>query len=351
MARTKQITAVAGIVLTDADANALGLPAMAEATNALSTAQAAYSDERDLVNQLLGQAQMADAFGKFSQTVWSSKLAFVKENKLYKALAGKATPNGLGFLHGTWEEFCGLLGISDEKANQDIANLHAFGEEALESMSRMGIGYRELREFRKLPADQKAALIEVAKTGDKESFVELAEEIIAKHAKEKETLTQRAEESEATLEARSRVLEDKDQHINQLTEKLTKLQKRVKAMSPADVGAQIRTEATQAASVAEVNIRALNAAFSALAGHTDEHGIAHDDFMAGLLCQLEVAIGQLRSEFNVKTAPDGDEVPEWMRDGAEEEVNARVKETMAAAGWTLDTDGRMVPPGDTHTVN
>ncbi len=33
----------------------------------------------------------------------------------------------------------------------DIANLRTFGEEALESMSRMGIGYRELRQWRKLP--------------------------------------------------------------------------------------------------------------------------------------------------------------------------------------------------------
>ncbi|KDY16154.1 hypothetical protein AC85_0028 [Escherichia coli 3-020-07_S4_C1] len=49
------------------------------------------------------------------------------------------------------------MGISDEKANQDIANLTAFGEEALESMSRMGIGYRELRQFRRLQDDQKSA--------------------------------------------------------------------------------------------------------------------------------------------------------------------------------------------------
>lgn len=59
---------------------------------------------------------MADAFGKFSQTVWASKLNFVKENKLYRNLSGKKAPNGLE-LKGTWEEFCSLLGVSDEKAN------------------------------------------------------------------------------------------------------------------------------------------------------------------------------------------------------------------------------------------
>lgn len=86
-------------------------------------------EERDLVNQLLGQAQMAGAFEEFSRTVRTSKLAYVKENKLYRAIAGKKSPNGSEF-SGTWDEFCSLLGISVDKANMDIANLRTFGEEA-----------------------------------------------------------------------------------------------------------------------------------------------------------------------------------------------------------------------------
>ena len=187
-------------------------PAVA-ATNMLAALAADYNQERDLVNQLLGQAQMAEAFGKFSQTVWSSKLAFVKENKLYRALAGKKSPNGLE-LQGTWEEFCGLLGVSDEKANQDIANLRAFGEEALESMSRMGIGYRELRQFRRLPEDQKTALIEVAKAGDKDSFLELAEDLIAKHQKEKESLEKTVKEAKADMAAVETRMAEKETLIN-----------------------------------------------------------------------------------------------------------------------------------------
>lgn len=181
--------------------------------------QAAYGQERDLLNQLLGQAQMADAFEQFSRTVRTSKLAYVKENKLYRALKGQKSPNGSEF-SGTWEEFCQLLGTSDDKVDIDIANLRAFGEEALESMSRMGIGYRELRQYRRLPEDQKQALIEVAKAGDKEGFVELAEEIIAKHAKEKEALTAEVEETKATLEAKDRVLQSNAQKINEQAQAL-----------------------------------------------------------------------------------------------------------------------------------
>lgn len=138
---------------------------------------------RDLVHQLLGQAQAFNAAGNLLQTFGVSKLEIVKNNKLYQHLAGTIAPNGLE-LKGTWVEFCGLLGISDEKANQDIANLQAFGEEALEQMQRVGIGYRDLRQFRRLPLDEKTALIEAAKSGDKDTLLDLAESFIAKNQKQ-----------------------------------------------------------------------------------------------------------------------------------------------------------------------
>ncbi|MFB9159579.1 hypothetical protein [Chromobacterium violaceum] len=242
----------------------------------MAIAQASYGEERDLLNQLLGQAQMADAFAKFSVTVTTSKLAFVKENKLYKGLAGKSTGNG--YLNGTWDEFCGLLGMSREKADLDIANLRAFGEEALESMSRMGIGYRELRQFRKLPEDQKTALIEVAKAGDKESFVELAEEIIAKHAKEKEALAQRAKEAEADLEARARVLQDKNSKIDQLTEEVAKLANPLQTLPWDERVAPFQQEITQRQALLDAAlakhleaVKALDAWFTSEVAKSLEH--------------------------------------------------------------------------------
>ncbi|QBH95751.1 hypothetical protein EKN56_04650 [Limnobaculum zhutongyuii] len=168
--------------------------------NLMATVQAEYNYERDLVNQLLGQAQMANAFAQFSKTVLTSKLAFVKENKLYRAIAGKKNQDGLEF-SGTWEEFCNLLGWTPEHANESIANLNSFGEEALESMSRMGIGYRELRQYRRLPENEKIALIELAKIGDKESLVEFAEEIFTKHTKEKEELKKKVDDTQADYNA------------------------------------------------------------------------------------------------------------------------------------------------------
>jgi hypothetical protein len=173
----------------------------------LATLQQGYGQGRDLVNQLLGQAQAFQAAGDLLRTFGVSKLAIVKENKLYQQLAGTFTPNG-SELRGTWAEFCNLLGISDDKANQDIANLQTFGEEALEQMQRVGIGYRDLRQFRRLPLDQKSALIEAAKSGDKDTLLELAEDLIAKHAKEKETLAQSLADKDAVIVQKSNKIEE-----------------------------------------------------------------------------------------------------------------------------------------------
>jgi len=315
MARKPTTVQPHGVVITDADTPAL--PALADAANVLTAAQNSYSDERDLANQLWGQIQMADAISKLTTVVGLTKLKEIKETKLYRAFSGKAAVDREGNKIpdvGTWDGFCKALGVSANKVDEDLANLRAFGEEAMENLSRIGAGYRELRQFRRLPYDQKAALIEVAKTGDKDAFLELAEDVIAKHAKEKTLLTARVEEAEADLEARARVLDDKNTKIDQLTEEVAKLKKRVKALPPADVGEQIRTEVAMLASQAEIGIRAMRVGLSTLIEHTEAHGIPHDDFMAGLLGQLERTLRQLRGEFDIKATPDGEDIPIWLKE-------------------------------------
>jgi hypothetical protein len=197
----------------------------AEAANQLALIRTGYNQGRDLVNQMLGQAQAFHAAGDLLRTFGVSKLAFVKENKLYQELAGMKTPNG-SELSGTWAEFCRLIGMSDDKANQDIANLRAFGEEALENMNRIGIGYRDLRQFRRFPADERTALIEAAKSGDKDELLDLAESMIAKHTKEKEELTKAKAELQADYEAQGTIIRKKDEKLNAVEKQLHKLQNR-----------------------------------------------------------------------------------------------------------------------------
>lgn len=278
--------------------------------NAMATIQASHSEERDLVNQLLGQAQMADAMGKFTATVAVSKMAYVKETKLYRGLAGMHDRDGRG-LSGTWEEFCNLLGTSAPKVNEDINNLRQFGEEALDSMSRMGIGYREMRQYRRLPEDQQAALIEVAKTGDKDAFVDLAEEIIAKHAREKEELSKRLDETNADYEAQSEVMAKKTQELDSTKQELEKHRKRIQTATPDDVIKELRTEVVALQFEVEAKILGeLREGFSKMAEHGNEHGVDHRAYQADLILQLETTLATLRSEFHLHDQQGG--APAWM---------------------------------------
>lgn len=297
-----------------------------EVSSVLAAVTAEYGEERDLVNQLFGQIQMSRAISKFTDVVSLQKLKHIKETKMYRVLAGQKgidrDGNEISDV-GTFEGFCRAIGVSVSKVDEDITNLKAFGEDALEQLTRIGAGYRELRQFRKLPEDQKTALIEVAKTGDKESFVELAEEIITKNAKEKEALTKRAENAEADLEARSRVLEDKNAKIDQIAEEMAKLKKHVNGLPPDEIGAEIRKEVTGMGWLAEGHIMMLRAGLQTLVDHTDEHGISHSDFMAGILCQLELAIVELRAEFMISISPEGGQKPAWLR--SPDEIKAEMQ--------------------------
>ncbi|WP_205754864.1 hypothetical protein [Azoarcus sp. DD4] len=280
----------------------------------------AYSDERDLLNQLLGQAQMADAFAKFSVTVTTSKLAFVKENKLYRTLSGKKSGDGHQF-SGTWDEFCSLLGRSREQVDEDIRNLKTLGEEALESMSRMGIGYRELRQYRRLPEDQKTALIEAAKVGDKDTFLELAEDMIAKHAKEKEALAKLVEELKADGEASARLLSDKNAKIDELT-------KIKSTISPWDekVG-QVKTEIVAGFDLIDTTVAKMDLIHGAILDETVTWGDTEEAERL-ILRQFAVSFGDRLKRTAQQLA----------------ELCDRYDATLA--GWAEELDGRTLPGDD-----
>ncbi|EPJ7275181.1 TPA: hypothetical protein MEI51_001363 [Klebsiella pneumoniae] len=293
-------------------------PELEATQNLIATVSSQMNDERDLLNQLLGQAQMAGAFEDFSRTVRTSKLAFVKENKLYRNLKDAKNPHGAEKLSGTWEEFCGLLGRSVDQVDRDIANLTAFGEEALESMSRMGIGYRELRQFRRLPEDQKSALIEVAKEGDKTALLELAEEMISKHAREKEEL-------KTDLEISRQMLAEKKEELgtmrNEKEELKSRLVRRTTTETPDEEGVALETEVTGFKSGVLSAFFDLKSGFNALTEHTERTGINHTGMMAGLLDDLQAQFEELRQEFSLPEARETSVIPDWVKEAQQEDEN------------------------------
>ncbi|MFA5632530.1 MAG: hypothetical protein WC997_13540 [Porticoccaceae bacterium] len=311
MARTKNTDTD---VAQDAALPELDAQLIADAQNTASLL-AEHSEERDLVNQLLGQVQMANSFARFADVVSLTKLKHIKETKMYRALAGKkgVDPQGNEIADvGTFDGFCQALGLSRSKVDEDLANLNAFGEHALNQLSALGVGYREMRQYRRLPEDQKEALIEVAKTGDKEAFVELAEEIITRHAKEKAELASQLENTQADYEAQSEVLADKSRSLDEARLELEKARRRIQALPPAEAVRELRVEASGIAYEAEnVLTNKVRAAFEALTQVGSESGQDQRLYMAGLLRQLEMQIIALREDYDLPDDVDAD-TTDWM---------------------------------------
>ncbi|STQ91371.1 DUF3102 domain-containing protein [Iodobacter fluviatilis] len=124
-------------------------------------------------------------------------------------------------------------------------------------------------------------------------------------------------ESRDNATAQGRLLSDKNSKIDELATKLSARKTHVKVPTPDVEGAEIRKEASAFAFEAESILRGkLHAAFETLLQHSEKSAIPHDDFMAGLLGQLQFTLNQLRGEFSIKEAPDGEAMPAWLREEA-----------------------------------
>lgn len=188
-----------------------------------------YTEDRDLINQLLGQVQMARSIAKFADVVSLAKLAHIKENHLYQSLKGKKAVDTDGNEIadvGTWSGFCRAIGSSKAKIDEDLLNLRVFGEDAMNGLNRIGAGYRELRKLRKLDDEERELIIngEAVKTGDKEALVELIDEMASRHAADKAHLQKETDALREKLAGKDDYIRKKQERVTALEQELNRLE-------------------------------------------------------------------------------------------------------------------------------
>jgi phenylalanyl-tRNA synthetase alpha subunit len=158
----------------------------------------------------------------------------------------------------------------------------------------------------------------VAKEGDKTALLELAEEMIAKHTKEKEDL-------KTDLEISRQTLAEKKDEINALkdqTDELkAKLTRRATTETPDEEGQVLETEATGFKSGVLSALINLKCGFEALAEHAERTGISHTHIMAGLLDDIEARVIDMRQQFDLPDFREIDGMDEWVKEALEENAN------------------------------
>lgn len=272
----------------------------------------AYSEERDLMNQLLGQVQMARAVSKFADVVSLTKLAHVKETKIYRALAGKSgfdqDGNEIDDV-GTWDGFCRAIGSSKTKVDEDLLNLRAFGEDAMQQLSSIGAGYRDLRKLRALPDDTRAGLLEsheakqALASGDKDALRELIEDMAVWHAKAQEASAKKITELSADLAAKDKLLAADRKRIDMLASEV----ERVKS-EPADerIAALRKDLAGVGFEIEALLLNKFLPVLQEINDHERAHGGDSAGPMLGAVRQVERTMAAVRAECGMPALQDDD---------------------------------------------
>lgn len=197
-------------------------------SQALAVATNAITHDQLLLSEKVGAIKTTGFFKKVSTVTEIKLIAEIKESKQYKGLQ-MVSYEGKSVTCNTFEDFCQALGFSYEKVNQDIQNLATFGEDFLETSQRMGVGYRDLRKLRKLPEEDREVIIngEAVKAEDKDSLIELIEDMSVKHAKQKTTLENKVKELEKENKAKDAVIRQKQDTIDTKNDEIIRMDEKL----------------------------------------------------------------------------------------------------------------------------
>ena len=193
---------------------------VAQETNLVRQAQDAVSTQSIMLAEVTGRMQAFGFVHSVAKVGHIKLLAEVKEQKAYRG-ATVRNPQGELITINTFEEYCNAIGISRRTADENIQNLYLFGEEFLESAQKLGLGYRQIRQLRTLPEEERIIMIEseAIKTNDPEAMKDWVEELVARHTRLKEELKNK----DADLAARDKVLATKSKALDDVHTQLAKI--------------------------------------------------------------------------------------------------------------------------------
>lgn len=204
--------------------------------------------------------------------------------------------------HGEWDDVCQSLNLERRTANRMIAAASKFSNGTTSSQLEQ-LGTSKMFELLLLDDDDADLLV----NGGAVEGLGSADDIAKMTVKElRATLRDMREDSKA----KDTVLAKKSELIDKLQTKQAKL----KPPTPDEEEAQLRREISDWAHNAEAIIRGtMRDGIERLFNHAQESGGNHDEFISGVVAQLERTIAELRGDMHIKDAPDGDQTPEWAK--------------------------------------
>lgn len=202
------------------------LPELADgaATKMMEITHSAAELEREellALGRSLGQMEVATFFGQMSDMAALAAYDNAKKSRGWKNLRmmnGDICPN--------FDAFCQeRFGYSERHLRRISGNRELLGQEAFEQAEKIGLRQVDYNAIKALPApDQELIRRATEEAQSRDEVLSLLQELAARHAKEKESLskerdeaTKKLSDAEANNEAKERLIADKDAKINSLT--------------------------------------------------------------------------------------------------------------------------------------
>lgn len=258
-----------------------------------------------LIGQRIGRRQVFDSLIKLLSVTDIQDLSRIKESKQYKGFQHVGTDGRLVTITG-WYDYCSLVeSRSRETIDVEILNLERLGPECFEVLRAAGIGAGRMRNLRGLPQDELTALMAAAKDADKETVLDLAEELIVKQKLDKQKLQDELQEARADLDAKEQRITKLSDDLNKEHEKLAKAQRKWKSATP-DERLQILQHSVTDAETAIVAMLGtakdgLRNAVMALADHCDENSIDNTAFLGDVFGRLLNSVRAVRDDEQIAT--------------------------------------------------
>jgi len=178
--------------------------------------------QMDEVMREIGQIEAFDFVQKLATVASLKVIQKIKETKSYKGLVYKTDSGELATV-ASFDEFCEYKLRTPRRTIEDrLVNLNAFGEEFFEASQKIGLGYRELRKLRQLPAEQQQLVMEndAIDAGDKDAVRELIDELNAKHQKDLKAAKGEKAELENQLKVARQMRDEAQMEANKFREEI-----------------------------------------------------------------------------------------------------------------------------------
>lgn len=303
MARHPSNNLIESTALREEDAP--GLPALRDAANAIAIEHAQRQTAARAVAQQLGYQLPADCTDPdliqrdISANMRRSVEACLEVGRGLRVLKEAC-------VHGEFIDRLDALGIDRKVAAKFMQSAAKFGNVSSTRHLTAAIGNQtKLFEMLVLDDEQIEELELTGQTGELK-----LDDVATMSVKE---LRAKLREARESAQAKDRLMADKNQKIDELAQKLVQKRSAIETADPDPKGEQLRADVAHLGFQAEAAIRgALRLGIEALIAHGEAHEMSHEDFIAGQLCQIELALNQVRGQYGIKTKPDGDEFP-WLR--------------------------------------